>query len=185
MAQVSYPEGGRDLTQAVQTLAQITPGPDGVPALEAIFIPDEANVVASVAQAIAATPLARVRLLGTNILHTPATLEQGVVLEGILFPDGFFAADSDPAVKAFVADYQQRFQRSPGYLAAQGYSSMRLLVETQKDFPTITRGEFAQKLRHQTQPPGFSLFKGFNVEREAELTTKILTIRAKEFQLEP
>jgi branched-chain amino acid transport system substrate-binding protein len=184
VGQVSYSDGGRDVAQAVQTLSQINPGAEGLPSLDAVFIPDEANLVAAVAKAIASTPLAHVRVLGTNILHTPTTLEYGEVLSGILFPDGFFAADSDPAVKAFVADYRQRFQQPPNYLAAQGYSSMRLLAETLNNFPGLTRGEFAQKLRHQTPPPGFSLFKGFNVDREAELTTKILTIRDKEFQLE-
>ncbi len=184
VGQVSYPDGGRDMAQAVQTLTQINPGPEGVPGLDAVFIPDEANIVAAIAKEIASSPLAHVRLLGTNLLQTPTTLEYGKVLEGILFPDGFSAADADPAVKAFVADYRQRFQQPPNYLAAQGYSSMRLLAETQKDSPGLTRGEFAQKLQHQTQPPGFSLFKGFNAEREAEMTTKILTIRDREFQLE-
>jgi ABC-type branched-subunit amino acid transport system substrate-binding protein len=184
VGQISYPDDGRDVAQAVQTLTQFNPGPDGLPGLDAVFIPDEVNIVAAIAKEIASTPLAQVRLLGTNILQTSAALECGAVLDGILFPDGFFAADPDPAVKAFVADYRQRFQQPPNYLAAQGYSSMRLLAETQKGFPGLTRGEFAQKLRHQTQPPGFSLFKGFNVDREAELTTKILTIKGKEFQLE-
>jgi branched-chain amino acid transport system substrate-binding protein len=168
----------------VQTLTQINPGAEGLPSLDAVFIPDEANIVTAVAKEIASTPLAHVRLVGTNILHTPTTLEYGEVLNGIIFPDGFFAADADPAVKAFVADYRQRFQQLPNYLAAQGYSSMRLLAETQKDSPGLTREKFAQKLRDQTQPPGFSLFKGFNAEREAEITTKILTIQDKKFQLE-
>lgn len=184
VAQVSYPEGGRDVAGVVQTLTQISPGPDGVPALDAVFIPDEAAVAASVAQAIASAGLNRVRLLGTNILHFPETLLYADSLEGILFSDGFLATDPDPSVIAFVADFRHRFQQTPGYLAAQGYSSMRLLAETLKDFPGLGRTEFAQKLRHQTQPPGFSLFKVFNADREAELAIKIVTIKGKAFHLE-
>ena len=74
-AQASYSEGGKDLAQAVQTLIQINPGQEGLPSLDAVFIPDDANVVAAIAKEIAATPLAHVHLLGTNILQTPATLQ--------------------------------------------------------------------------------------------------------------
>ena len=183
-AQASYSEGGKDLAQAVQTLIQANTGQEGLPSLDAVFIPDEADMVAAIAREIAATPLAHVHLLGTNILQTPATLQYADLLNGILFPDGFFAADTDPAVKAFVADYRQRFEQSPTYLAAQGYSSMRLLAEAQKDFSGLSRSEFADTLRHQTQPAGFSLFRGFNHEREAELKTKIITIEDKKFELE-
>jgi ABC-type branched-subunit amino acid transport system substrate-binding protein/Tfp pilus assembly protein PilF len=184
VAQVSYSEGGRDAAQAVQTLIQANPGQDGVPPLDAVFIPDEANIVAAIAKEISASPLPHVRLLGTNILQTPVALEYAEALAGILFPDGFFVGDGDPTVKAFVADYRQRFGQTPTYLAAQGYSSMLLLAQTQKDLIGLSRKEFADELRHQTQPPGFSLFKGFNPEREAELTTKVLTIQDREFQLE-
>jgi branched-chain amino acid transport system substrate-binding protein len=183
-AQASYAEGGKNLAQAVQTLIQVNTGQEGQPSLHAVFIPDEANVAAAIAKEIAATPLAHVHLLGTNILQTPDTLKYADLLNGILFPNGFFAADTDPAVKAFVADYRQRFEQSPTYLAAQGYSSMRLLTEAQKDFSGLSRSEFADKLHNLTQLSGFSLFRGFNHEREAELNTKIITIRDKEFQLE-
>lgn len=184
VAQISYSEGGKDAGQAVHTLTQVNPGQAGAPSLDAVFIPDEANVVAAIAKEISATTLPHVRLLGANILHTQATLPYAEVLAGILFPDGFFAGDTDPAVKAFVADYRQRFQQTPTYLAAQGYSSMRLLAQSQKDFAGQSRKEFAEKLQHQSQPPGFSLFRNFNTEREAEFPTKILTIQDREFQLE-
>lgn len=184
VAQISYSEGGGDAAPAVQTLIQANPGQEGTPPLDAVFIPDEANIVAAMAKEISASTLPHVRLLGTNLLHAPATLQYAEALAGILFPDGFFAGDDDPAVKAFVADYRQRFGQPPSYLAAQGYSSMGLLAQTQKDFTGLSRKEFAEKLQHQTQPPGFSLFKGFNSEREAESTTKILTIQNREFQLE-
>ena len=45
-AQASYSEGGKDLTQAVQTLIQVNTGQEGLPSLDAVFIPDEANIVA-------------------------------------------------------------------------------------------------------------------------------------------
>jgi branched-chain amino acid transport system substrate-binding protein len=184
VAQASYADGGTDLAQAVQTLVQANAGQDSPATLDAVFVPDDPKVVAAIAKEIAATPLAHVHLLGTNILQSAGTLQYGEVLAGILFPDGFFAADADPAVKAFVADYRQRYRQAPTYLAAQGYSSMRLLAEAQKKFTGLSRKEFADALYHQDQPAGFSLFKGFNADREAETAAKIITIKDKEFQLE-
>ncbi len=90
VAQASYSEGGKDLAQAVQTLVQVNSGQDNEPSLDAVFVPDDANVVAAIAKEIAATPLAHVHLLGTNILQTPATLQYADVLQGILFPGRFF-----------------------------------------------------------------------------------------------
>lgn len=183
VAQVAYTEGGSDLSQAVQTLTQLNPGQEGLPSLDAVFIPDEANIVAAIAKELSSTPL-HPRILGTNILQAPATLQYAEVLDGMLFSDGFFPGDDDPAVRAFTADYKQRFGQTPTYLAAQGYSSMRLLAAAQKEFTGLSRQEFAERLRRQSQPPGFSLSRGFNHDREAEIAGKILTIREGKFELE-
>lgn len=185
VSQVSYAEDGHNLAQAVQTLTTVNPGPDGRPSLDAVFIPDEDRAVAAVASVLASTSQFRMPLLGTNILHTPSALQHDARLDGIFFPDGFFAGDPDPAVRAFVSDYQQQFQQTPSYLAAQGYSSLRLAGEALQGSPGIGRGEFAQKLSQQLPPPGFTLFKSFNTVREAQLAIKILTIRGQEFQLAP
>ncbi len=185
VGQASYQEGGGDIAQAVQTLAQIPANVTGGPVIDAIFIPDEAPAAAAVATELALTPLQGVRLLGTNLLHTPAALKQSDLLAGLLFVDGFLASAGDPLTKAFVADFRQRFNQAPGYLAAQGYSSMRLLAETIRQNPSLSRQELASQLQHQTPPPGFSLFKGFNHEREADVVTKIITIKQGQFVVAP
>lgn len=185
VGQASYQEGGGDLAQAVQTLAQIPANITGGPVIDAIFIPDEAAVVAAVAKELALTTLQGVQLLGTNLLHNPAALKQSDILSGLLFVDGFLANDPNPLTKAFVADFRQRYQTTPGYLAAQGYSSMRLLAETLRPNPSLSRQEVADRLQQQTPPPGFSLFRGFTYEREAEVVTKIIAIRPGQFVAEP
>jgi len=185
VGQASYQEGGGDLAQAVQALTQIPANLTGGPVIDAIFIPDEAPVVAAAAQELGLTNLQGVRLLGTNLLHTPAALKQSDILAGILFVDGFLATAADPLVKAFVADFRQRYHQTPGYLAAQGYSSMRLLAETIRQNPFLSRQELAAPLQSQTPPPGFSLFQGFTHEREAEVVTKIITVKQGQFVMEP
>jgi branched-chain amino acid transport system substrate-binding protein len=185
VAQAAYPEKGGEVSQAVQVLVQIpTTMPDQLP-IEALFIPDIASNVAAIASQVSQTPLRGVRLLGTNLLNTPETLKFRDVLEKVLFVDGFFAQDADPAVKAFVADYRQRYQKVPSYLAAQGYSSLRLVAETLRQHPGATGADLAGHLQKQGPPGGFTLFRGFNPEREAEVTTKILTIRQGQVVLAP
>ncbi|MGQ9921988.1 MAG: ABC transporter substrate-binding protein [Desulfobacca sp.] len=185
VGQASYQEGGGDLAQAVQTLTQIPANLTGGPVLDAIFIPDAAPMVAAAAQELGLTNLKGVPLLGTNLVHTPAALQQGDILAGLLFADGFLATAPDPLVKAFVADFRQRYQHPPGYLAAQGYSSMRLLAETIRQNPALSRQELAPQLQLQQPPPGFSLFQGFTYEREAKVATKTITIRQGQFVAEP
>jgi branched-chain amino acid transport system substrate-binding protein len=181
VGQAAYREGGGDAAQAVQTLTQIPAGASGQPPLEAVFIPDAAPGVAAVAAALAQTPLGPRRLLGTNLLHSPEALKQSDLLEGALCVDAFLATEADPATKAFVADFRQRFQQTPGYLAAQGYSSLRLLAETLRQHPTSRGQELAARLQEQKAPAGFSLFRGFDSDREAEVAAKIIVIRQGEF----
>lgn len=185
VGQASYQEGGADVVQAVRTLAQIPANLTGGPAIEAIFIPDEAAVLAAAAQELALTPLHGVRLLGTNLLQTPATLKYSDVLANTLFVDAFAASDPEPLAKAFSADFRARYQKAPGYLAAQGYSSMRLLAETIRQNPSANRQELAADLQQQGPPPGFSLFKRFDHERQAEVATRIITIRQGQFVVAP
>ncbi len=185
VAQAAYPEKGGEVSQAVQTLLQLpTPG-SGQPAVEALFIPDTAPIVAAVAAQLHQTALRDVRLLGTNLLNAPETLKFSDVLERVLFVDGFFAQDADPAVKAFVADFRQRYQKSPNYLAAQGYSSLRLVAATLRQHPEATGADLAWQLQQQGPPAGFSLFRGFNQEREAEVVTKIISLRQGQLVLAP
>jgi|GEM_PF-516080 len=182
VGQAAYREGGAEAAQAVQTLTQIPAAPGQLP-FEAIFIPDTPPGVAAIAAALAQTPLQPVRLLGTNLLHTPEALKHGDILEGLLCVDAFLANDPDPHTKAFVADFRQRFQQAPGYLAAQGYSSLRLLAETLRQYPDSRGRELATHLQQQGPPPGFTLFRGFDQDREAEVATKIIVIRQGQFTL--
>ncbi len=176
VGQATYREGGADLAQAVQTLAQMPAPEQGGPAVDAIFIPDEAKIIAALSQELARTPLQGCRLLGTNILAGPDTLRYQEHLAGLLFVDGFLAGEADPAAKAFAADYRQKYKQSPGYLAAQGYSSLRLLAAAISQRPDANREELASTLHNLKPPAGFTLFQGFTHEREAEVATVIITI---------
>jgi ABC-type branched-subunit amino acid transport system substrate-binding protein len=50
-------------------------------------------------------------------------------LQDSVFVDGFFIESNLPLTSQFVARYQESFGDKPGYLEAQAYDTMRLLVD--------------------------------------------------------
>ena len=50
-------------------------------------------------------------------------------LQNSLFVDGFFTESNLPLTSQFVARYLESFGDKPGYLEAQAYDTMRLLVD--------------------------------------------------------
>lgn len=120
-------------------------------------------------------PLRRVPLLSTNLAH-PAEGAQARPLEGVIFPEGFFPGDPNPAVQEFIKAFRQHFGKAPDYFAAQGYQTGRLISHLAAAGP-VSREDLARQLlafRGASQVPWL---KGFNAARQAELTVYLLTIR--------
>ncbi|MBW1917617.1 MAG: penicillin-binding protein activator [Deltaproteobacteria bacterium] len=185
VSQVSYPEGTQYFSGVIATLAEAyQPSTGSTPAFEALFVPDEPSEVAALASQLKSSPLAGIQLLGTNLIHSSHTLQTAAAsLEGILFPDAFFPQDSNPEVQAFVQAFQTRYQQTPQYLAAQGYSAVKLLADLLHHHPGLTRRDLAQRLGEWQPGPGLPWFQGFDFQREAQLDIKILTIRDGQFEL--
>ncbi len=97
---------------------------------EAIFIPDGYNQVGLIAPQLAYHDVTGIRLLGTNLWNSPKLVEMAApYLQDSVFVDGFFAESNLPLTSQFVARYQESFGDKPGYLEAQAYDTMRLLVD--------------------------------------------------------
>jgi branched-chain amino acid transport system substrate-binding protein len=183
-AQELYAPGTQDFNPVLATLQdalkQAPEQPDGT----ALFIPDDAAVVANIAGQLAATPLKGIQLLGTNLLHNSALSgTQVTTLEGILFPDAFFAGDPDPGVQKFITAYKQQYGEDPDYLAAQGYlvvQVMRHLLESEK---SISRLELPRQLLAHREVPGLPWFRGFNADRVEEAAPYLLTIKDGRIQM--
>ncbi len=95
--------------------------------LQAIFIPDYASTASFLGR-----ELRRVHrdltLLGSNGWNDIERLAQaGRDLEGAVFVDGFFAASTRPATRAFVAAYEEAYQTVPQILEAQAYDAAMLV----------------------------------------------------------
>ena len=92
--------------------------------------------MAAIAGGLAGTPLKGVQLLGTNLLNNPkAPAAQLTALQGIIFPDAFFAGDPNPEVQKFIAAYRQQYGEEPDYLAAQGYVVLRVMARVAESAP--------------------------------------------------
>jgi len=186
-AQESYAAGTQDfspelatLKSALETAAAETPG------TVALFIPDDATVVAAVAGQLAKASLGGSQILGTNLVDNPRlTPEQLAALQGVVFPDGFFPGDPSPAVQELVNAYRQQYGENPDYLATQGFAIIRLLGQLAQSGP-LDRAALPQKLQALRPTPEVPWFKGFNAQREEEAAVYLLTIKDNQVQmLEP
>jgi branched-chain amino acid transport system substrate-binding protein len=150
----------------------------------AIFIPDDAAILALFAGQLQGTSLRGAQLLGTNLLHNPAIPEdQRRALEGILFPDAFFAGDPDPGVQKFLTAYRQQYGENPDYLAAQGYAVVRVMARLAESQPSLSRADLPRLLLSLKGVPDLPWFQGFNPEREEEAAIYLLTIKDGAFQM--
>jgi ABC-type branched-subunit amino acid transport system substrate-binding protein len=123
---------------------------------EALFIPDASQNVGLIAPHLAFQGVLGVRLLGTSGWHHPDLLRlAGQHLDGAIFPSGFFAGSTQPALASFEASYQRAFQRAPSYLAAQAHDALLLLARELAAGAT-TRERVLAQLRAGTLLPGAS-----------------------------
>jgi ABC-type branched-subunit amino acid transport system substrate-binding protein len=179
-AQESYASGTHDFAPVLAVLKDAAAG------AQALFLPDDPGMAAEVANSLASGPWKFARLLGTNLMHqshlTPA---QATALEGMLFPDAFYAGDPNPGVQQFVSAYRQQYGEDPDYLAAQGFVVARLLVKLAESEKTLDRSNLPHLLHTAKTYPDIPWFKGFSPSREEEAHIYILTIKDGQVQMAP
>ena len=183
--QEAYVPGTRDFAGALASLKTAArPDPAGPLAFAALFIPDDAATVAAIVSQMADTPLKGVQVLGTNLLQAPdVPAAQLKALEGVLFPDAFFAGDPQTAVQNFIAAYQQQYGEEPDYLATQGYAVVKVMAQLLETDKSLTRAELPKRLLVLKEFPHLPWFKGFNDRREAEPALYLLNIKDGRVQL--
>lgn len=178
--QESYAPGTHDFAPVLAVLK------DAAAEAQALFIPDDRATVAEIADTLASSPWKPARLLGTNLIHHAQTSEaQARTLEGVLFPDAFFAGDSNPGVQQLVSAYRQQYGEAPDYLAAQGYVVARLLVRLLEQEKTLDRNRLPHLLLTAKTYPDLPWFRGFGPSREEEAHLYVLTIKDDQVQMAP
>jgi ABC-type branched-subunit amino acid transport system substrate-binding protein len=119
-----YPPDANRMTEAVRRVAQ------AANQVDSIFIPDGADAVPQVVQALAASGvnLKRVQLLGTGLWDDPRIFSTAA-LDG-----GWYAAPESAGYKSFSARYRGRYGQDPVRTATLAYDATALvaaLVKTQ------------------------------------------------------
>jgi ABC-type branched-subunit amino acid transport system substrate-binding protein len=186
-AQAFYSPGSQEFGPTLATLtSSITPKTEGKPQDIALFLPDDAATVATIAAGLNGTPLKGTLLLGTNLLHNATIPEpQLAAMQGIVFPEAFFTGDPNPEVQKFIAAYRQQYGADPDYLAAQGYVVLRLLVQLAESRQALSRTSLPQQLLALKSVPDLPWFKGFNDQREENAALYLLTIAGGGIQMIP
>ena len=186
-AQVFYSPGSQEFGPTLSALAEsLKPEAEGAPAATALFIPDDAAVVAAIAGDSPGTPLKGVQLLGTNLLNNakvPAA--QLTALQGVIFPDAFFAGDPNPEVQKFIAAYRQKYGEEPDYLAAQGYTVFRVMARAAESPQALSRMTLPQQLltlKGVRASPGS---KGLTPSGRRRTSLYLLTITGGSVQMVP
>ena len=187
VAAASYSPGSQEFGPTLTSLAaEIKPPAEGAPGPLALFIPDDAATVAAIASSLAGTPLAGAQLLGTNLLHNANTPEaQTAALQGVIFPDAFFAGDPNPAVQKFIAAYRQQYGEEPDYLATQGYVVMSLMARVAASHTALSRAALPQILLGLKGSSDLPWFQGFNSQREEDPALYLLTMTGGTIQMVP
>ncbi|MFZ5450394.1 MAG: ABC transporter substrate-binding protein [Thermodesulfobacteriota bacterium] len=182
--QVPYAPATHDFAPALTTLKAVFYEQQGSPGFQALFIPDDAATVAAAAGQLEGFGLKNLQLLGTNLLHVPDLPEaEARALEGAMFPGAFYAQDPSAAVQEFITAYRQQYNENPDYLAAQGYTVAKLFLKALAGDKDRQRAELPGKLAALKEFPDLPWFKGFNAEREAELSLYLFTIKNGAVQL--
>lgn len=186
-AQAYYNASSQEFGPTLSALAASLATPPGqAPAATALFIPDDAGTVAAIAGGLANTPLKGVQLLGTNLLYNAnLSPDQLKALQGIIFPDAFFAGDPNPEVQKFIAAYRQKYGEDPDYMAAQGYVAVRVMAQIVETHQKVSRMALPQQLLTLKSVPGLPWFQGFNNQREEDAALYLLTITSQGLQMVP
>jgi ABC-type branched-subunit amino acid transport system substrate-binding protein len=179
-----YGRGAQELNEPLNALkAKLPPAPQGAPAADALFIPDDPRAVGAAARLLANDSW-RPQLLGTNLL-TQADAGLLAAMNGVLFPEAFYPGDQAAGVQQFIAAYRQKYGEDPDYLAAQGYALVRLMGQAAASGRGLNRNDLPGQLLSLRSSADLPWLKGFNPSREADADLYLLTVQDGRVQMAP
>lgn len=144
---------------------------------EAIFLPGYYDRVGLIAPELAFYNITNVQLLGTDGWNSEELIVIGEhFVDGAIFVDGFFADSTVPAVQAFTEQYRSRYQERPTLVAAQGYDTLRMLVQLLQAGAS-TRFELRDALSKLWDFPGVTGLTSMDVNGNAIKIPYLLTIK--------
>ncbi|MFL6256729.1 MAG: ABC transporter substrate-binding protein [Pyrinomonadaceae bacterium] len=154
-----YPDGESDFSVQLAEVGAAQP--------DVVFIPGyylEVGLLARQARALGLNA----PLVGGDGWDSPRLTQiSGASLTGGLFTTHFSAADPDPQVQRFVADYRRLFGMPPDSFSATAYDAARIMLAAIERAPTLERAAVRDALAATKDFPGVTGTVTFNPERNA------------------
>lgn len=149
---------------------------------DALFIPDSAERAGLILPQLAYNDVEGVRLLGTNLWHSPRLMQMaGAHARGALIPTGFFVESTLPQTREFVQHFRETYGEDPGYLEAVVFDSLMLLFHALEQKP-FSRTELREILQKGAPHEGVTGVILFSETREALTPPFLLEIRGSAFR---
>jgi ABC-type branched-subunit amino acid transport system substrate-binding protein len=149
---------------------------------QAVFIPDEPGKAGMLVPQLAYHDVKNVYLLGTNLWHSDVLIQYAEpYVQRAIMPDAFFAGSPEPAVKRFVAAFEQTFQEAPGLIEAIAYDTARILFDAVSRSGVRFRSDVAAVLHGSEGFSGATGFTRFLPNGDCDKDLLILEVRGKKF----
>jgi ABC-type branched-subunit amino acid transport system substrate-binding protein len=148
-----------------------------------VFIPDNFQRVAMIAPQLAYYDVLDILLAGTSAWQSPHLIETaGDYVQGAIFSSGYFESLGDGGVNSFVEEYKANFDAAPGILAANGYDTIKYLMEVVADKDVRTRRTLQKALLYYYFD-GVTGGISFDSHGEVEKESLLLTISGDHFSV--
>ena len=158
--------------------------PEPIVDFDAVFIPDDYRNIALIAPQFPFYSVFNVPFLGTSWGLSDELIETtGSYIQGAIFPAGFFVDSNSENVKEFVKDYRENFESDPAIFAANGYDTIRLIIEILKDIDVRTRLDFQKALFDNKNFIGVTGKISFDETGEVEKDPLLLTVYGRRLQV--
>jgi len=146
---------------------------------DAVFIPDNYQQIAMIAPQFPYYNAFNVPFLGTSLWTSDNLVKSvGNFVQGAIFPVGFSSDADMQGVKEFVADYNDNFQSIPGVLAANGYDTIRFIMDI-LDKGIKTRKDFRKELIRHDVFNGVTGEISFDEKGEVKKVPILLTVQGE------
>jgi ABC-type branched-subunit amino acid transport system substrate-binding protein len=161
-------------------------GPRPIVDFDALFIPDAPQRAGLIIPQLAFYDIENVRLLGTNLWHSPALIEMAPRFsQGAIVTDGLILNEPKGKLAEFIQSYQSAFLESPDLLSATGYDNANLLFTLLSDVRVRFRSSLKTALGTLKNFPGVTGLTSFDTQGEVHKTLYLLRINGRDFETIP
>jgi len=188
----TYRPDTTDFSEQIQKLAGIEKAERLVEAdyaaevnFQAVFLPDNYKAVAMIAPQFAYHDITSVRLLGTNLWHTPRLLETAArYTQKSIFPASFYPDMDKPHIKRFVEAFRGENEgQDPDKFEAYGFDAATLLLTLMDRDKISSREGLVRALFKLVSFPGVTSGISFTLDGELKTDPVLLTVIGDEFKL--